>query len=387
MARQPTTEIIEHDPLSNALGQERMMAKLQEQGALVTSERSLFGDVVTAQPIKAMRDEQRVLQRIDNMATAAGPNWFYRFPVKKKGGGTDYIEGPSIECADAVARYYGNCRVDCVVQEMGQFWIIYARFADWESGYCLIRPFLQSKAGSRLGGDDDERRLQIAMGIGVSKAQRNVIDHALKDFTTRAFDRAKQNLVERVGQKLPEYRQRCIDRISELGGGMLARVERIYNRKAADWLAPDIARIIAELRAISDGMATIDETWPLPPPPEPKRSDGSETSENNAAKPQAATAAAEGTIQAGEEAPSHTPASDEPPPKNWSLPADIVGQDNVLKALGELLEMANSVEDVDAIERQNADRVAKITGVKRANWAQAVRDKRITLAAPSGREA
>ena len=40
------------------------------------------------------------------------------------------------------------------------------------------------------------------------------------------------------------------------------RVERILGRAAKDWLAPDIARVIAMGKAISDGMATLEETFP-----------------------------------------------------------------------------------------------------------------------------
>jgi hypothetical protein len=239
-------------------------------GGQLVSERTLFGDVVMAQPTKAPRDEAKILRKIDTMAGAAGENWFYRFPVKKKGGGIDYIEGPSIDAADAVSRYYGNCKVDCAVVDAGPAWVIYSRFTDFETGYTLIRPFLQSKAGSRLGGEDDERRLQIALAIGTSKSQRNVIVHALRDFTDRAFEGAKRNLVARIGGKLDEYRQRCARRIAEFGPEMLPRVERVYGRKVMDWLAPDLARIIAEIRSINDGMASVDDTWP---PPEPKRSD------------------------------------------------------------------------------------------------------------------
>src|SRR5689334_15486554 len=48
--------------------------------SVVVSERTLFGDVVMAQPTKAPRDEARVLQRIKTMAAAAGEAWYYRFP-------------------------------------------------------------------------------------------------------------------------------------------------------------------------------------------------------------------------------------------------------------------------------------------------------------------
>jgi hypothetical protein len=42
------------------------------------------------------------------LAAAAGSDWFYRFPVKKKDGGQDWIEGPSIKLANDIARIFGN---------------------------------------------------------------------------------------------------------------------------------------------------------------------------------------------------------------------------------------------------------------------------------------
>ena len=84
---------------------------------------------------------------------------------------------------------------------------------------------------------------QVRRGNRVSKSQRNVVVHALRDFTDRAFASAKKNLVERIGLRLPEYRQRCVAKLLELGTDLLPRVERSLNRKADQWLAPDVARL------------------------------------------------------------------------------------------------------------------------------------------------
>src|SRR5689334_18083823 len=111
-------QIIEHDRgdiPSDALS----LATRMPEGQQLVSERTLFGDVITAQPIRAPRDEGKVLRKIEQMAGAAGQGWYYRFPVKKKGGGLDYIEGPSIDCTDAIARWYGNCQVASAVQDVG----------------------------------------------------------------------------------------------------------------------------------------------------------------------------------------------------------------------------------------------------------------------------
>ena len=269
------TEIIEGRNLEQAFAQSAVGALApRAPDDVVIAERTLFGEVITAQKIAVPRDEAKVLQRIKTMAAASGSGWYYRFPVRKKGGGTDYIEGPSIDCADAVARYYGNCRVDSAVVDQGRSWLIYSRFCDLETGYTLIRPFQQDKEGATLGGDEKARKLSIALAIGTSKSQRNVICHALKDFTDYAFEEAQRNLVERIGKNLEEYRARTVEKIKELGGDeLLRRVEIAYGRRSQEWLAPDIGQIIAELRSIHDGMANANETWPAPAPAEPRRTD------------------------------------------------------------------------------------------------------------------
>jgi hypothetical protein len=221
--------------------------------------------IVGAQPVAVYRDEVRVLQKLTALGATVGSNWYYRFPVKKKGGGTDYIEGPSIKLANDLARIYGNCEIQTRVIDIGESWMIYARFNDFETGYALERPFQQYKGASKMGGegkDADARRLDIALQIGVSKAIRNVVTNALQTFADEAMEAAKKSLVEKIGKDLVRYRDRTIQGIANQEID-LHRVERVINRPAKDWTAPDVAKIIAMMKAVADGMATVDETFPV----------------------------------------------------------------------------------------------------------------------------
>ena len=356
--------------------------------------------VITARKVEVERDEAKVLRRIKALAAAAGDDWFYRFPVKnRKTGKTDWIEGPSVKCANNVARLFGNCQVDTRVLDAGDSWIIYARFVDYETGFSMTRPFQQGKGASRLGGEDQSRRLDIAFQIGVSKAIRNVVCNALEVHTNYAFEEAKENLVGRVGRNLTEYKARTKERIEGFGIE-LKQVEAQVGRPLDQWLAPDVARVIAEIKAIQDGMATVDETWPLAAPPEPKRDDEpapaaaepAAQAEPPAADPaprQAAPVADDaaplpGSSSPHEESPPESPSSSgdaagpssqEPPKRNWSV-GDALGQDAVLKRLDELLSLTRTISDVDELERQNAERIAKITGTKAGGWRNAVRARR-----------
>ncbi len=218
--------------------------------------------IVGAQEVAVRRDTSRVLADLKTLAAAAGSDWYYRFPVKnKKEGRTDWIEGPSIKLANDLARLYGNCDVDIRVQDLGDSWLIYARFTDFETGFSITRPFQQNKNASRMGGADDARRLDIALQIGVSKATRNVVTNALQTFSDYAFDEAKGAIIDKVGQNLERYRARVVERLKEVGVD-LKRAEHVRGRAAADWLAGDVAQLIAMIKAVTDGMATWDETFP-----------------------------------------------------------------------------------------------------------------------------
>lgn len=220
--------------------------------------------IIGAQQVAVYRDETRVLSKLRQLAAAAGTDWFYRYPVQnRKQQRTDWIEGPSIKLANDLARIYGNCLVDTRVMDLGDSWLIYANFTDFETGFSLTRPFQQRKNASKLGGEDDARRLDIALQIGASKAIRNVVVNALQTFADFAFDEARGALVDKIGARLDQYRTKVVERLGEMQVD-LKRVELIRGRPVDGWLAPDVARTIAEIQAVKDGMASADETWPAP---------------------------------------------------------------------------------------------------------------------------
>jgi hypothetical protein len=216
--------------------------------------------VIGAQHIAIPRDEKKILEKVKVLAAAAGADWYYRFPVKTKGGGQEWVEGPSIKLANDLARLYGNCEVETRVTDLGDSWLIYARFTDYETGFVMTRPFQQRK-GQRGMRTESDRALDIAFQIGASKAIRNVIVNSLQTFADFAFDEARNALVEKIGKNLEGWRERCTQRIAERKIE-LNRVERTVGRAAKDWTAPDIARVVAMMQSIADGMTTIDETFP-----------------------------------------------------------------------------------------------------------------------------
>lgn len=232
---------------------------------------SISDGIITAQKVEVRRDLQRVVNDIKVSAAVGGENWYYGWNVKKKDGSHERVEGPSIKCATNVARIYGNCQVDTRVMDSGAHWIIYARFVDYETGFSLTRPFQQRKNQQSMKGDAD-RALDIAFQIGVSKAIRNVVCNALEMLTDLAFEEAKKSLVDKIGKRLEDYKQRVSKRLVELDV-VVKRVELVVGRSFNDWRAQEVARVIAQIKAINDGMATVDDTWPPEAPEEPRRED------------------------------------------------------------------------------------------------------------------
>lgn len=67
------------------------------------------------------------------------------------------------------------------------------------------------------------------------------------------------------------------------------------------------------------------------------------------------------------------------PLESWRVDDDVLGQENIIKALEKLLGLAETLDDYIAIETQNAARIEKITGVRRANLNNTFRTRRETL--------
>lgn len=300
-------------------------AKPVENGQLVpmpATNLAISDAIITAQKVAVERDEAKVLQKIRVFAQAAGSDWFYRYPVGR-GAAQTWIEGPSIKCANNVARYYGNCQVDTRVVDNGDSWVIYARFVDYETGFSYTRPFQQRKGQQSIKTADQGRALDIALQIGVSKAIRNVVCNALETFTNYAFEEAKGAIVDKIGKDLARYRDRVVARLNEIG--ILVRVEAMAGRAAKDWLAPDIAKVIAQLQAINDGMATVDETWPAGQP----EAKTEQTETRKAADPRQAP-----PLREKSEAQQDSPAAEPGDQSQPSLQAEAAGAGTPAEAAG-----------------------------------------------------
>ena len=108
----------------------------------------------------------------------------------------------------------------------------------------MERAFHQRKSQTAMKTKDSARAMDIAYQIGQSKAIRNAIVNALGVYCDFAFDEARNSIVEKIGKDIKGWIERTTERLKALPVD-LKRVERVVGRAAKDWLAPDVARIVA----------------------------------------------------------------------------------------------------------------------------------------------
>lgn len=280
---------------ANAGGQPNQPSAQPPGGhALVRATSGLAERVIGAQPVAVFRDEQKILQKLSALAAAAGSDWFYRFPVRSKDGSLDYIEGASIKLANDVARIFGNNVNEVREIDVGDAWIFYARFTDIETGFSMERAYRQRKSQGSIKSKDPERSLDIAYQIGQSKAIRNCIVNSLQIYADYAFDKARNSLVDKIGKDLATWRTRTVEGLKKMPVDV-ARVERVIGRASKDWLAPNVAQVVAMMKAIADGMASIEETFP--PIEEPSSTGGTGGEQDTASSGEASSSVRQNTSE------------------------------------------------------------------------------------------
>jgi hypothetical protein len=258
-----TKDMLAAASMFNADESAGQIIELPNQAIAPHTSSAVFAEpVIVAQPMQ--RNQRRSLpdfmNRMKVLAQMAGEDYRYAFPVKSKDGSKKTIEGGTIKMANDLVREYGNCMVDVRVIENSDSHVFYARFIDYETGFCLTRAFRQRK-GQKTMKTDEERAADIVFQIGQSKAIRNVVLNALGTFADFAYEEAKNSLVEKVGKNLPAWRDKIAQGCQQYGYD-LKRIESVITKPLSEWIATDIARVIAELKSISDGMTTFNDLYP-----------------------------------------------------------------------------------------------------------------------------
>jgi len=215
----------------------------------------------TAVTVQNPRSMSRAIKSLMTEAKHAGQSFYYRWPIKKKSGGTSYVQGPSIDLAMAMARHYGNCVVDVDVKETHSHFIFKGVFIDLETGFTVPRLFRQVKS-REMGNYDADRAEDMVFQIGHSKAQRNAIIKAMPGWLVEqliqismeaAANDIKSENIEMSRAKSVSYFE---------GYGVTQEVlESMLDKKADKWMNDDILKLRDIAEAIRNGNVSVDEVF------------------------------------------------------------------------------------------------------------------------------
>jgi len=212
---------------------------------------------VTAIAVQKPRNLDLIVKAIDKESEFAGEAFWYGWTQ-----GGERIEGPSIGLANSLAREWGNCAVTCELQENAEAFYITSRFIDLERGSQMERVFRQRKGGV-AGKYDAERKLDIALQIGQSKAIRNVVVNAVPRWLVeRAIEKAKEAVANKIDPKqLESHRQEVV----KFFGNLKVTEEQLVakaKRAVVEWTTRDIADFRADAKALKAGEVSITDLFP-----------------------------------------------------------------------------------------------------------------------------
>lgn len=241
-------------------------------------EKALSGDVMNRTGLQRLHSEHsiavqtikprfldKVHNRIKSEVERSPLSMFYKWNIDTKSGSRP-IQGASISLALAVARNYGNCTIDCRVEETTTHFLFTAAFLDHETMFTLTRSYRQRKAQNIGAKYDDERKEDISFQIGQSKAIRNVIlnsvpDYMVKDLTDHAIKYANSQMTP---EQINELKDNCIIYFTTT---LNIEIERLCNwfgeKDPMKWSREKIIELGANGKAIQSGELDL---WKVFPP-------------------------------------------------------------------------------------------------------------------------
>ena len=245
---------------------------LQRVGGL----QQVSGQHVKSLAVMKPRAIARVQEKFLQEAALAGESFYYAW-----GKGKNRVEGPTVDCAMALARAFGNCAVDMLpVDDQPDAWIMTASFLDTETGFTLTRQFRQSKNWVVYGDLDPERKDDVRFQIGQSKATRNVIVNALpKWLVNKGVEAAKsgvRDFIEKLIKTdgLESVQRKAVDFICKFGISE-ERVLQKFGRATVKALeVEDLVLMKGDLNALKNGLDTAENLYPLEKPEEEKKPEG-----------------------------------------------------------------------------------------------------------------
>ena len=174
----------------------------------------------------------------------------------------EYVEGPSINAALALQRYWGNCASTCRIDHEDEDFIhTVGIFTDYERNTRFEKPYRASKWLTKRDGKRtklNDQRLTMAVNAAASKAQRNAVLSGIPDplkimlwTTAKALtvgDEPDKKLsaaqVQQVGNEFGKWN---VD---------VELLEKKLGKKSKSWTMSDRARLLGLRNALLDGQAS-----------------------------------------------------------------------------------------------------------------------------------
>lgn len=260
---------------------------LQQSGATVMQSKGGGGTGLSVLKPRVLAGAGSVVDRmLTEAALMESDDVFYAWEVKDRNAasGKKIVEGLAIGAAMMMARNYGNNATGIDrVEELSSSLVLHARFTDFETNTYTERPFIVNKARVFAGGKyDQQRAVEMADQVGVSKALRNVIKNALPTWMQdQVINQAKNRVRGEVLMLIDKY---TLPKVIDAGLKALAafgiteeQVLSKFGRSAKGGLTiDDIVVIQCDKRALEKGTETPDALY-VTAQSEPKGADATRT--------------------------------------------------------------------------------------------------------------
>ena len=234
--------------------------EIMQDGKALQQVKTSFTTALTVQQPRSMA---KAVKNLMQEASFAGNSFYYRWPVKVKGGGQKFVQGPSIDLAMSLARNYGNCVVDVDVTETLTHYLFKGTFIDLETGFTVPRLYRQRKNQNMGSKMDADRQEDIVFQIGHSKAQRNAIIKAMPTWLIdKLIETARNAELNNVKSQPIEVSRASVIDFFEGYGATQEMIEKKVGVPADKWMAEQILEIRDMAKTIKDGQATLLELFP-----------------------------------------------------------------------------------------------------------------------------
>lgn len=243
-------------PESSELVNSSSQALLQANLGLMRSQAGYHTAIKVMKPRSLVEVQKNFLKECE----LAGESFFYSWPVKNKDGKVTIVEGKSFGLAKALMTHYTNCVcIPHLVDQDENFFYLECDFIDLENGTTTSRPFIQrKKIFSGPTKYQDERILEMALAIGVSKVKRNVILDGIPIWIAEEGMRvAKDSATKKITQNLPQARKGAIDSFQSMFNVSQKQLEDKIGLPESRWSSADVLSLRTMYQAIIGGEESV----------------------------------------------------------------------------------------------------------------------------------